>query len=234
MAASAQDSCGRILVHAAAVGAAWGGAVAAVKGRFAKQTAPADAATPAGTATPAEAAVPADAATASVGSGAAAKAPGAETEAAKLETSEQEQPAAVAAVDAEWTEVLSSEAGPSESAPAGDLHTAAIEPVHIDAAAEDLEVVSATQQQLHLDEEEASGDACVHFIVMPATPRFDKCSHVLQDVPKAHLRASVCRVPVRGACAGVLQPPSDTVRVRVAGACRSTLRLCISRTWPSW
>ena len=135
--------------------------MAAVKGRFAKKTAPADAAAPTDAAAPANAAaIPADVAAASVDDGTAAEAPATVTEAAQHKSAAPEQPAAAAATaDAEWTEVQSSEAVPSESATAGDPPAAAIEPVHIEAAAEDLEVVAATQQKMHLDDD-AAGTAC--------------------------------------------------------------------------
>jgi hypothetical protein len=108
----------------------------------------------------------------------------------------------VLGADAEWTEVHSSEAGPPESAAAGDPHASAIEPVHIEAAAEDLEVVSATQQQLHLGEEEAAGDACElshRDVVIFASSRFVNCNRFLQDEPSPLMHGTVICVPVRGA-----------------------------------
>ena len=189
-------------MHAAAVGAAWGGAVAAVKGRFGKKTAPVEAAGPTDSAAPGDAAVPASdaaaAAAASADGGPAAKALAAETAAAQPEgvTAEQLMAAEAGGADSEWTEVHSAEAGPAEPATAGDAHAPAIEPVHLEEGAEGMEVVSATQQ-LTLEDDDAAGTACVPTLAVHARLHSVACASRAGSLLSDHL--SWCaHVPTRG------------------------------------
>ena len=133
---------------------------------------------------PAEAAPSAEAATAAGPSTAASEAPAAAaTEPAQHDGPQPEQSAARVAVESEWEEVHSSEAGPSEG-PRQPADTTAAEDAEGNAdtshaasepAAADLDAVtSATDQQLHIGD---NGDAA-----SPCALSHSKHSHV-QSLP---------------------------------------------------